>query len=152
MDDQHAGRAEGREVDAGAARRVARCTTGRIRSASSRTATRTCSSCRPTAARARQLTTGKWSVGAGELRGGASIDWTPDSKSIVFDGNRSPDADMQYETSQIYVVDVASGAIRDLVTKPGDWGRPVVSPDGRTVAFTGYRADRDTRTRSATCS
>src|SRR6266481_2929085 len=32
---------------------------------------------------ARELTTGKWSVGAGELRGAASIDWTPDSKSIV---------------------------------------------------------------------
>ena len=29
----------------------------------------------------RQLTSGKWSVGAGELRGGASLDWTPDSKS-----------------------------------------------------------------------
>jgi dipeptidyl aminopeptidase/acylaminoacyl peptidase len=87
---------------------------------------------------AREVTTGKWSVGAGELRGGASIDWTPDSKSIVFDGNRSPDADMQYEASQLYMADVASGAIRDLVAKPGSWGRPSVSPDGRTVAFTGH--------------
>jgi dipeptidyl aminopeptidase/acylaminoacyl peptidase len=86
----------------------------------------------------RALTTGKWSVGAGELRGGASIDWTPDSKSIVFEGNRSPDADLEYETSQLYVADVATGAIRELVTKPGSWGRPSVSPDGRTVAFTGY--------------
>jgi dipeptidyl aminopeptidase/acylaminoacyl peptidase len=86
----------------------------------------------------RPLTTGKWSVGAGELRGGASIDWTPDSKSVVFEANRSPNADTQYETAQLFVVDVASGAIRDLVTKPGEWGRPAVSPDGRTVAFTGY--------------
>src|SRR6185503_8197192 len=70
--------------------------------------------------------------------GGAAIDWTPDSKSIVFDGNRAPDADMQYETSQLLVVDVASGAVRDLLAKAGSWGRPVVSPDGRTVAFTGY--------------
>ncbi len=86
----------------------------------------------------RQVTSGKWSVGSGELRGGASIDWTPDSKSIVFEGNRSPDADLQYESSQLYVADVATGAIRDLVAKPGAWGRPVVSPDGRTVAFTGH--------------
>jgi dipeptidyl aminopeptidase/acylaminoacyl peptidase len=87
---------------------------------------------------ARQLTTGKWSVGSGELRGGASIDWTPDSKLVVFDGNRSPDADVQYETSAIYVAELASGTIRDLVTKSGAWGKPVVSPDGRTVAFTGH--------------
>ena len=86
----------------------------------------------------RALTTGKWSVGAGELRAGASIDWTPDSRSIVFEGNRSPDADLQYQSSQLYVTDVASGAIRELVAKPGTWGRPSVSPDGRTVAFTGH--------------
>src|SRR5471032_2378227 len=86
----------------------------------------------------RALTTGKWSVGAGELRGGASIDWTPDSKSIVFEGNRAPDADMQYEASQLFVVDLGTGSIRDLLGKPGEWGKPVVSPDGRTVAFTGH--------------
>ena len=86
----------------------------------------------------RDLTPGKWSAGAGELRGGSAIDWTPDSKAIVFDGNKAPDADTQYEASQIYVVDVTSGAVRDLVAKAGNWGRPVVSPDGRTVAFSGH--------------
>jgi dipeptidyl aminopeptidase/acylaminoacyl peptidase len=86
----------------------------------------------------RALTTGKWSVGTGELRGGASIDWTPDSKSIVFEGNRSPNADVEYEASQLFVADVATGAIRDLVTKPGEWSKPVVSPDGRTVVFSGF--------------
>jgi dipeptidyl aminopeptidase/acylaminoacyl peptidase len=45
---------------------------------------------------------------------------------------------MQYETSQIYVADLATGAIHELVTKAGEWSKPVVSPDGRTVAFTGY--------------
>jgi dipeptidyl aminopeptidase/acylaminoacyl peptidase len=94
----------------------------------------------------RDLTTGKWSVGAGELRGGASLDWTPDSKSIVFDGNRAPDAELKYQSSQLYVIDVATGAIRDLVARPGSWGRPVVSPDGRMVAFTGYAPTATTHT------
>jgi len=92
------------------------------------------------------LTTGKWSVGAGELRAGASIDWTPDSRSIVFDGNRDADAELKYQTSRLYVVDVASGAIRDLVATPGSWGRPAVSPDGKSVAFTGYAPSGTTHT------
>jgi dipeptidyl aminopeptidase/acylaminoacyl peptidase len=87
---------------------------------------------------ARALTPSTLNAGAGELRGAASLDWTPDSKAVVFNGNRAQDADLKYESSQLYVVDVASGAMRDLVTKPGEWTRPVVSPDGRTVAFSGY--------------
>ena len=94
----------------------------------------------------RDLTPGKWSVGAGELRGAGALDWTPDSRTIVFDGNRSPDADRQYQASQIYAVDVASAAVRDVVVKPGEWIRPVVSPDGRTIAFTGHAPTAHTYT------
>jgi dipeptidyl aminopeptidase/acylaminoacyl peptidase len=93
-----------------------------------------------------QLTTGKWSVGAGELRAAATLAWTPDSGSIVFDGNRDSDADLKYQSSQLYVIDVRSGAIRDLVAKPGSWGDPTVSPDGRLVAFTGYEPSGRTHT------
>jgi dipeptidyl aminopeptidase/acylaminoacyl peptidase len=88
----------------------------------------------------RQLTSGKWSVGAGELRGAVMTDWTPDSKSIVFQADRSTDADLNYQSSQLLVAEAATGTLRELVSKPGNWGRPVVSPDGRTVAFTGYPA------------
>jgi len=96
----------------------------------------------------RPLTHGKWSVGAGELRSGASIDWTPDSKSIVFDGLNEPDFDLKYEQSQLYVVDVATAAVRTLVDKPGAWGRPVVSPDGKLVAFSGHQPSPATYTSS----
>jgi dipeptidyl aminopeptidase/acylaminoacyl peptidase len=92
----------------------------------------------------RQLTNGKWSAGSGELRSAVAMDWTPDSKSIVFQANRDPNADVEYERSQLLVVDVASGAIRDLVTKAGFWGHPTVSPDGKSVAFTGYPASEKT--------
>ena len=92
----------------------------------------------------RQLTSGKWSVGAGELRGAIAMDWTPDSKSIVFEANRDANADLEFERSQLLIVDVPSGSIRELVTKPGSWGRPAVSPDGKYVAFTGYQESKKT--------
>src|SRR5262245_19619882 len=95
----------------------------------------------------RALTSGAWSVGGGsELRGTATIEWTPDSRSLVFEGLRDPDAERKYQTTKIYAVDVATGTIRDVVSAPGAWGRPSVSPDGRQVAFTGYPASRKTHT------
>src|SRR5579862_6447101 len=42
----------------------------------------------------RQLTSGKWSVGAGELRAPVVLDWTPDGKSIVFQAARDFNADL----------------------------------------------------------
>ncbi len=92
----------------------------------------------------RQLTTGKWSAGAGELRGAVAMDWTPDSKAIVFEADRSAEADLHYQISQLLVADIASGTIRELVAKPGSWSRPAVSPDGKSVAFTGYPQSKRT--------
>ena len=93
---------------------------------------------------ARQLTRGKWSAGAGELRSAIGMDWTPDSKYIVFEANRDADSDLSYLRSQLLVIDAASGSIRELVTKPGNWDKPAVSPDGKLVAFIGFPESKKT--------
>jgi len=84
----------------------------------------------------RQLTTGEY--GTSELAGGPNYDWAPDGRTIVFDGLREADFDYRYRESYLYAVDLQSGTTRSLVTKKGGWTNPVVSPDGRTVAFTGH--------------
>jgi len=92
----------------------------------------------------RQLTSGRWNAGSGETRGAVAIDWTPDSKSIVFEADRSAEADLKYRHSQLLIADVETGTLRELVSTPGAWGQPAVSHDGSTVAFTGYAASSHT--------
>src|SRR2546421_12187989 len=94
----------------------------------------------------RQLTAGHWNVGArfDGLSGRVGYDWTPDAKTLVFDGLRDTTGDASYRGARIYPLDVATGAIRTLVSRPGYWADPAVSPDGRTVAFTGYDSSEHT--------
>jgi len=94
----------------------------------------------------RQITKGKWSVGAGELRGPVPYDWAPDSRTLVVQAARDIDADTIYQRAQILVADVETGALRDLVATKGEWARPTVSPDGKTVAFIGYPESPRTHT------
>jgi dipeptidyl aminopeptidase/acylaminoacyl peptidase len=45
-----------------------------------------------------------------------------------------------YQRSALYLVDVAAGTMRKVTAQEGAWGGPIVSPDGKTIVFTGYPA------------
>ncbi len=93
---------------------------------------------------ARQITSGDWSVGArfDALSGSVGWDWMPDGRTIVVDGMKDSTADMNYRSSNIYAVTVETGDVRRLTPSDGVWNSPVVSPDGKRIAFTGYPATR----------
>ena len=95
---------------------------------------------------ARELTTGDWSVGApfDALTFGAAWDWLPDGKTIVTDGLAESDGDMNYRDSNIYAIDVATGARKRLTPERGRWTTPMVSPDGSQIAFAGFPFTRHT--------
>jgi len=78
----------------------------------------------------RQLTEGDFNHGDPE--------WTPDGTRILFSGLRTEDAEYAWRESDIYAVNVASGEVRQLTTRKGPDNNPVVSPDGKLVAYTGY--------------
>ena len=88
----------------------------------------------------RQVTHGTFNVGARSsgIPGAAGLEWLPDGKSILIDGNEAENADRQFNASNIYAVDLLSGALRRLTPDNGYWHNPVVSPDGKWVAFTGF--------------
>ncbi|MGQ0767072.1 MAG: prolyl oligopeptidase family serine peptidase [Gemmatimonadota bacterium] len=88
----------------------------------------------------RQLTRGDWNAGSrfDGQPGSVGWSWSHDGRSIVFDGLMDDNSDKNYRDSDINIVDAASGGMRKLTTRKGSWSRPVVSPDGQWIAFSGY--------------
>ena len=84
----------------------------------------------------RQLTEGDYNHGAPE--------WMPDGQTIIFTASRRPDAEYDRAGSDIYALNVASGAIRQLTDRKGPDSNPAVSPDGKMIAYTGYDFIEDT--------
>ncbi len=84
----------------------------------------------------RQLTDGDWNH--------SNPAWTPDGSRILFTSLRTEDADYAWRESEIYAVTVATGRIEQLTHRRGPDMNPVPSPDGKTVAYTGYDFTDDT--------
>jgi dipeptidyl aminopeptidase/acylaminoacyl peptidase len=83
----------------------------------------------------RQLT-----EGAFDHRG--PLAWTADGQGIIFSANRRDDWAFQPRNSDVYRVDVADGTVRQLTDRDGPDDAPVISPDGKLIAYTGFDDDR----------
>lgn len=77
---------------------------------------------------ARQLTTGDY------LHRGP-LSWAPDNRTLVFSGNRTDDWEYQPRQSDLYQVSVHDGAVKELLSGPGQHSHPLFSPDGLQLAF-----------------
>ena len=92
----------------------------------------------------RQVTKGDWNVGArfDQLAGNVGWDWARDGRTVFVDGMDDAKADLNYRSSNVYAVDVATGTMTRLTKEEGAWTSPVVSADGRRIAFAGYPATK----------
>lgn len=77
-------------------------------------------------------------ITSGDFNHGGTPVWSPDGSKIYFSTNRHPDWERVRRNSEIYAVDVASGEITQLTERFGPDGAPAISPDGETIAYTGY--------------
>jgi len=61
-----------------------------------------------------------------------------DAKTLVFSGQRREDAEYLVRESDLYTATIGSPEIRALTDRRGPDNNPVVSPDGKRIAYTGY--------------
>lgn len=74
----------------------------------------------------------------GDYDDGGPLSWTPDGKKILFSANRSKDWEREIMNSEVWALDLASGALTALTSRYGPDAAPAVSPDGRHVAYVGF--------------
>ena len=66
------------------------------------------------------------------------LSFSPNGKTIYFSANRVENWEYEFRNSDIYKVDVDTKDIMRLTTEAGPDYSPIVSPDGKWIAFLGY--------------
>jgi len=83
----------------------------------------------------RQLTSGNFNHRS-------SLSWSADSKTLYLSANRDDDWEYEPRESDIWAVSVADGSMTRLTDRTGPDADPVVSPDGRRIAYLGFDDQR----------
>ena len=77
-------------------------------------------------------------VTRGEFHHNEAPQWSADGASLIFSGNRNDDWEHEFENSEIYRVALDSGEITALTDRNGPDFSPLVSPDGKKIAYLGF--------------
>ncbi len=68
---------------------------------------------------------------------------TPDGRGLLIRANRGQDWERDPLEAEVYLMDLATGRDRALTSRNGPDNGPLVSPDGRHVAYFGFDDDGD---------
>jgi len=87
----------------------------------------------------RQLTSGNLPYAGGEGPGSAGrASWSADGKYLVFSANLHEDYEYDPLNTEVYELSLADGQLKPLTSRKGPDSSPVVSPDGKTIAYIGF--------------
>ena len=75
---------------------------------------------------------------SGDYNHSGALQWSKDGKSIFFSSNLHEEWEYERRNSEVYALNVASGEITPLTDRFGPDVNPVISPNGKTVAYSGY--------------
>jgi dipeptidyl aminopeptidase/acylaminoacyl peptidase len=74
----------------------------------------------------------------GATHAGGDVSWAPGARSILFSANLSKNWEREPLNSEVYRVSIDGGPPVALTSRDGPDNAPVVSPDGRHIAFIGF--------------
>ncbi len=63
--------------------------------------------------------------------------WSKDGKSLYFSANLHENNELEPRDSEVYQLDLNTGNVKPLTSRFGPDANPVLSPDGKKIAFTG---------------
>ncbi len=77
-------------------------------------------------------------ITSGDYHHRGPLSWSPDGRKLFFSGNRTPDWEYDFRNSEVYAVVVSTGDIEALTDRNGPDRSPLVSPDGKKIAYVGF--------------
>ena len=77
-------------------------------------------------------------ITSGDYHHRGNLSWSPDGSKIYFSANRNEDWEYDFRNSEVYSVSVSDGSINAITERKGPDYYPVVSPNGRYIAYLGY--------------
>lgn len=77
-------------------------------------------------------------ISSGDFNHNGPLAWSPDGDTIILSANRLDDWEYQPLQSELWSIDVNTGAMQPLTDRVGPDAAPVYSPDGSKIAYLGY--------------
>jgi acylaminoacyl-peptidase len=71
----------------------------------------------------------------------SKISWSSDGKSLYFSANLTAKSELQPANTDIFSLHITSKKIQQLTDFFGHSDNPIISPDGKLLAFTGYQQE-----------
>lgn len=75
---------------------------------------------------------------SGDYNNSGSLSWSPSGQKIYYSANRNDDWEYDFRNSEVYAVNTTNGIIEQLTDRSGPDNSPMISPDGKHIAYFGY--------------